>query len=172
MSKAWRISSAMAVHMGERFKVPAVQQELTRLVRSDPKAAIAVPEALHFLLADKFHPESRKALQVSQQVIGKSFNGLLTQSVVTCLGGLSTRDCARLLSPSIWKSPFDPPIRHASTRATPGRSHFLLCPSVCTSSTIRWTRLRRAVHLRNVKDLAIVLPSNHLEHESQHVQGR
>ena len=51
--------------MGERFKVPGVQQELTRLVRSDPKAAIGVPEALHFLLADKFHPESRKAMQVS-----------------------------------------------------------------------------------------------------------
>lgn len=54
----------MAIHMGERFKVPAVQQELTRLIRSDPKAAIAVPEALHFLLGDKFDPASRKALQV------------------------------------------------------------------------------------------------------------
>lgn len=55
----------MAVHMGERFKVPAVHQELTRLVRSDPKAAITVPEALQYLLADKFNPESRKAMQVS-----------------------------------------------------------------------------------------------------------
>lgn len=55
----------MAVHMGERFKVPAVQQELTRLIRSDTKAAIAVPKALHFLLGDKFDPASRRALQVS-----------------------------------------------------------------------------------------------------------
>jgi phosphatidylinositol 4-kinase len=54
----------MAVHMGERFKYPAVQHELTRLVRSDPKAVIGVSEAIFYLLGDKFDPASRRALQV------------------------------------------------------------------------------------------------------------
>jgi phosphatidylinositol 4-kinase len=50
--------------MGERFKYPAVQHELTRLVRSDPKAVIGVSEAIFYLLGDKFDPASRRALQV------------------------------------------------------------------------------------------------------------
>jgi hypothetical protein len=33
-------------------------------------------------------------------------------------------------------------------------------------------RLRRAVHLRDVQGLPALLPSDHLEHESQHLQGR
>jgi phosphatidylinositol 4-kinase len=64
VAKAWRISPHMAVHMGERFKYPAVQHELTRLVRSDPKAVIGVSEAIFYLLGDKFDPASRRALQV------------------------------------------------------------------------------------------------------------
>ena len=64
VAKAWRISPHMAVHMGERFKYPAVQHELTRLVRSDPKAVIGVSEALFYLLGEKFDPASRRALQV------------------------------------------------------------------------------------------------------------
>jgi phosphatidylinositol 4-kinase len=59
----------MAVHMGERFKYPAVQNELTRLVRSDPKVVIGVSEALHYLLGDKFDPASRRALQVSTALL-------------------------------------------------------------------------------------------------------
>lgn len=64
VAKAWRISPHMAVHMGERFKYPAVQHELTRLVRSDPKAVIGVSEAIFYLLGEKFDPASRRALQV------------------------------------------------------------------------------------------------------------
>lgn len=64
VAKAWRISPHMAVHMGERFKYPAVQHELKRLVRSDPKAVIGVSEALFYLLGEKFDPASRRALQV------------------------------------------------------------------------------------------------------------
>ena len=54
----------MAVHMGERFKHGPIQIELTRLVRTDPKAVLGVPEAVHFLLGDKLDNGSRAALRV------------------------------------------------------------------------------------------------------------
>jgi phosphatidylinositol 4-kinase len=66
VQKAWKMSPPMTVHMGERFKYPAVQTEITRLVRANPKAVIGVPEALHFLLGDKLETASRRALQVSR----------------------------------------------------------------------------------------------------------
>ncbi|ORY33464.1 hypothetical protein BCR39DRAFT_520273 [Naematelia encephala] len=61
--KAWKISPAMAVHMGERFKYGPVLSEIARLVRTDPKAVIDVPEALHYLLGDKLDSASRGALK-------------------------------------------------------------------------------------------------------------
>ena len=72
VAKAWRISPHMAVHMGERFKYPAVQHELTRLVRSDPKAVIGVSEAIFYLLGDKFDPATRRALQVHPFLLYRS----------------------------------------------------------------------------------------------------
>jgi phosphatidylinositol 4-kinase len=61
--KAWRESPAMTIHMGERFKYPSVQSEISRLVRTDPKAVIDVPEALHFLLGDRLDAGAKKGLQ-------------------------------------------------------------------------------------------------------------
>lgn len=162
----------MAVHLGERFKIPAVQSELTRLVRSDPKAAIAVPEALHFLLADKFDPASRRALQVClAPPTPTSLRASTDRSVAPCLGCLSTRDCPGLLPPAIRQPPTHPAIRHASPRAASRRSHLLFRPTVRTGIALRWSGLRRAIHLRDIQDLAVVLPPDHLEHEGQYVQG-
>ena len=59
------MSPAMAVHMGERFKLQNVQNEISRLVRSNPKAVVDVPEALHFLLGDRLDATSRSLLKVS-----------------------------------------------------------------------------------------------------------
>ena len=63
VAKAWRISPAMAVHMGERFKYPPVQTALTALVREHPKQVIAVPEALRYLLGEKLEQNAKAALQ-------------------------------------------------------------------------------------------------------------
>jgi phosphatidylinositol 4-kinase len=63
--RAWRISPAAAVHMGERFKIPQVQVELARLIKSHPRAVIDVPEALHFLLGDQLETSAVPALKVS-----------------------------------------------------------------------------------------------------------
>nr|XP_031861737.1 uncharacterized protein CI109_002970 [Kwoniella shandongensis]KAA5528809.1 hypothetical protein CI109_002970 [Kwoniella shandongensis] len=63
VQRAWRFNPAMAVHMGERFKNIPVQTEISRLVKSDPKAVIDVPEALHFLLGDKLEPNAKAALK-------------------------------------------------------------------------------------------------------------
>ncbi|RXK35906.1 phosphatidylinositol 4-kinase [Tremella mesenterica] len=63
VNKAWRMSPAMAVHMGERFKHLTVQNELVRLVRSNPKSVMNVPEALHYLLGDRLDSGVQAALQ-------------------------------------------------------------------------------------------------------------
>jgi len=51
--------------MGERFKVPQVQAELSRLVRLHPRAVIGVPEALHYMLGDRLEASALSALKVS-----------------------------------------------------------------------------------------------------------
>ncbi|ODN73286.1 hypothetical protein L202_07835 [Cryptococcus amylolentus CBS 6039] len=63
VQKAWKLNPAVAVHMGERFKNLPVQAEISRLVKSDPKAVIDVPEALHFLLGDKLENDAKPALK-------------------------------------------------------------------------------------------------------------
>ncbi|WRT70200.1 uncharacterized protein IL334_007194 [Kwoniella shivajii] len=63
VGRAWKFNPAMAVHMGERFKNPPVQSEISRLVKSDPKRVIDVPEALHFLLGDRLENNARPALK-------------------------------------------------------------------------------------------------------------
>ncbi|CDZ97121.1 phosphatidylinositol 4-kinase [Phaffia rhodozyma] len=60
---AWGISPAVAVHMAERFKNPIVITEVSALIRSRPKEAIDVPEALHFLLGNRLERTTRKGLQ-------------------------------------------------------------------------------------------------------------
>ncbi|KAG8734179.1 phosphatidylinositol-4- kinase, partial [Ceratobasidium sp. 423] len=51
---AWSVDAAIATHMAERFKRPVVENELTKLVRSDPSAALHVPEAVRFFIGDRF----------------------------------------------------------------------------------------------------------------------
>ena len=65
--RAWKISPAVAVHMGERFKLPTVQAEITKLVRGDPRLVVDVPEALHFLLGERLDASSKGLLKVSSR---------------------------------------------------------------------------------------------------------
>jgi phosphatidylinositol 4-kinase len=51
--------------MGERFKIPQVQAELARLIKSHPRAVIDVPEALHYLLGEHLETSAIPALKVS-----------------------------------------------------------------------------------------------------------
>ncbi|KAG8958845.1 phosphatidylinositol-4- kinase, partial [Tulasnella sp. 425] len=53
---AWRIDPAIAVHMSERFKAPAVSLEVNRLVRANPGEVCHVPEALRFFLGERLSP--------------------------------------------------------------------------------------------------------------------
>ncbi|KAG8764613.1 phosphatidylinositol-4- kinase [Ceratobasidium sp. 428] len=57
---AWSIDAAIAVHMTERFKRPAVENELTRLVRADPGSALHVPEAVKFFIGDRFSRNQKR----------------------------------------------------------------------------------------------------------------
>ncbi|KAK6909388.1 hypothetical protein I203_103405 [Kwoniella mangroviensis CBS 8507] len=63
VGKGWKVNPAMAIHMGERFKNAPVQAEISRLVKSDPKSVIDVPEALHFLLGDRLENNAKAALK-------------------------------------------------------------------------------------------------------------
>ncbi|KAJ9110206.1 hypothetical protein QFC20_003058 [Naganishia adeliensis] len=61
--KAWMLSPAIAVHMGERFKEPAVHAEITRLVKLLPRAVIDVPEALQYLLGLELQRDALPAMR-------------------------------------------------------------------------------------------------------------
>lgn len=60
----WSIDPAIAVNMAERFHAAAVQNEVTRLVRSNTRDVLDVPEALRFLIGDKFDPRIRRDIKV------------------------------------------------------------------------------------------------------------
>ncbi|CAE6494869.1 unnamed protein product [Rhizoctonia solani] len=51
---AWNVDAAIATHMSERFKRPIVENELIKLVKSDPSAALHVSEAVKFFIGDRF----------------------------------------------------------------------------------------------------------------------
>lgn len=77
LQMAWKLNPAMAVQMGERFKIAPLQAEITHLVKSDPKAVQDVAEALHFLLGDKLEQDAKAALKASEILKrGKSANSL------------------------------------------------------------------------------------------------
>lgn len=51
--------------MAERFKIPAVINEVTRLIKAHPSAVVDSPEALKFLLGDKLDRSLQGKLKVT-----------------------------------------------------------------------------------------------------------
>ncbi|KAF5373565.1 hypothetical protein D9758_000828 [Tetrapyrgos nigripes] len=59
----WNINPAIAVHITERFKLPLLRNEVTKLVRSSSLEVLDVPEALVFLIGDKMDSAVRRDLK-------------------------------------------------------------------------------------------------------------
>ncbi|KAJ9125427.1 hypothetical protein QFC22_000388 [Naganishia vaughanmartiniae] len=64
---AWHIDPAIAVHMGERFKIPHVHSEITRIIKLAPRAAIEVPEALQYLLGIELQRDALPAIRYAMR---------------------------------------------------------------------------------------------------------
>lgn len=62
--QTWQLNPGIAIHLMERFSVPALESEVTRLVRSNPLACVDVPGALNFLVGDRLDPAVRRDLRV------------------------------------------------------------------------------------------------------------
>ncbi|KAJ8087995.1 phosphatidylinositol-4- kinase [Marasmius tenuissimus] len=60
----WHIDPAIAIHFAERFKVPAIRNEVTKLVRASSVDVLDVPEALGFLLGDRMEPSVPRDLKL------------------------------------------------------------------------------------------------------------
>lgn len=61
----WKIDPAIAVALSERFNVGALQHEVTRLVRSNTREILDCPEALRFLIGDKFDANIKRDIKVT-----------------------------------------------------------------------------------------------------------
>ncbi|EKM55298.1 uncharacterized protein PHACADRAFT_255820 [Phanerochaete carnosa HHB-10118-sp] len=59
----WKIDPAIAVHMNERFNIAALNNETTRLVRSNTRDVLDVPEALLFLIGDRLDVSIQRDLK-------------------------------------------------------------------------------------------------------------
>jgi len=62
--QTWQLNPGIAIYLTERFSVPALESEVTRLVRSNPLACVDVPDALNFLVGDRLDPNVRRDLRV------------------------------------------------------------------------------------------------------------
>lgn len=61
----WNINPAIAINMSERFHVAIVQNEVTRLVRSNTREVLDCAEALRFLIGDKLDVNMKRDIKVS-----------------------------------------------------------------------------------------------------------
>lgn len=66
--QTWQLNPGIAIYMAERFSVPALENQVTALVRSNPIACLDVPEALNFLVGDKLDPTVQRDLRVSSDL--------------------------------------------------------------------------------------------------------
>ncbi|ESK94184.1 phosphatidylinositol 4-kinase [Moniliophthora roreri MCA 2997] len=60
----WQVNPAIAIHLSERFKVPVIRNEVSKLVRSSAVDVLDIPEALGFLLGDKLDPTVHRDLKL------------------------------------------------------------------------------------------------------------
>jgi hypothetical protein len=135
--KAWTLAPAIAIHMGERFKVPAVQAEITRLVKLSPKSVVDVPEALQYLLGLELQRDALSAIRVSvRERRGPSLKAYLTLDVVVAfVGSRITGDSGHLFPTQIRQSPIGIAIRYAHAGAIPCQFNVLLRPASRASSS-------------------------------------
>jgi len=65
IQQAWKLSPGMTIYMAERFKYAPVETEVTRLVSSEPRKVLDVPEALRFLLGERLDSTAKSTLKVT-----------------------------------------------------------------------------------------------------------
>lgn len=61
----WQIEPSIAVFLVERFHVPAVRDQVAKLVRAKPTDVLDVPQALPFLVGDRIEARVQRDLKVS-----------------------------------------------------------------------------------------------------------
>lgn len=60
--------------MPERFKSLAVRNEVSKIIRSNPRDVLDIPEALAFLLGDRVDPTIRRDLKVRNKHVFNTLN--------------------------------------------------------------------------------------------------
>ena len=114
----WSIDPTIVIHLPERFKLPLVRNEVSRLVRSSPKDVLHVCEAVHFLLGESFDPIVRRDHKVDGQEnrFSCSYSDIITVSSSVASGAPHHRD--HLLRTTIQQSTTHSPICASRIRRT------------------------------------------------------
>lgn len=135
----WNVDPAIAVFLTERFKLPLLRNEVGRLVRSSPKDVLAIPEAVHFFLGDRFDPYVRRDLKVFPSFAHPCWR-LQKISVSPFMGASAPDYCHYFFRTAVQQSTSDTPICTPRVRRTPRRLDLLLRPPSCTNTPLRYTR--------------------------------
>jgi len=134
--QAWQLNPGIAIYLTERFSVPALESEVTRLVRSNPLACVDVPDALNFLVGDRLDPTVRRDLRVRSCLTYRQdiwAQPRLAPRIVV-LG--SAGHCHLFLRASIPQRPTNPAICASCVGATPCQPYIFLRSSGRSSPTI------------------------------------
>ena len=124
--------------MAERFKQPAVRNEVVRLVRSSTRDVMDVAEAVPYLIGDNLDvTNARRDLRVSKVQKGSLTLVSLINSVPTAVGTCLRNHCEHILRASLQERCDHLAIRASRLGRAPGRPDVLLCSVTRAGSSLR-----------------------------------
>jgi hypothetical protein len=132
----WKVDPYLAVHLSERFTSLSMSKEIRRLIKANPQDVRKSPLAAQLLLGESLSPDLGFQLNVRSH----RNHCLIVASPI--LGPCRPTNGNNLLLTVVRQQSIGLAIRNAVITKSLDFSDFFLCPSNCTSITIRPTRIR------------------------------
>jgi phosphatidylinositol 4-kinase len=174
------------VNFAERFKHPVIGREVSALVRSRPREVLHIPEAVEFLVGDKF--DGRRDIRVSYLAQKfESANG--HEQYLLFWDPVPPIIATAYFEPRYHSDPIILQYAHRALAQHPVEVTFFFVPQIVqalrydelggspharptdTPNINPICRICQPFHIRYGQDFPVILPPNHLEYEGQLLQG-